>query len=820
MVCTVEFRIPLPFTLTEYRIGQLYMVAKTSLEEKAVEVVENYAYTSESEHAKMTGGQPGQFTFKKMIASAHLPSWLRPLFNDSWCVEERSWNAFPYCKTLFTVPMLGKVEVDLDSMHAIGDCTEPNICNSDNPKRSIQVLDIVTDPLPSNIAVSEISSSKCPDILPLSSSWRDPVSSKVKMTAYKHIKVKCSFPFGLQGRVESFIVKFIKGMVLNGHRKLVSWVDEWYGMSMDELRNFEKDMADKMAADKNPVPATDSATADPQSPAHEETSISSPKGLSGSSNVLLSGYLFKLADGYLTRGWNLRYFVLNKSVLQYFTDAREQKYKESIDLLNATIIYTGEIQDREFTFEVIPVDHRPILLSGVDEQQTRNWFVAIQKAAANMEIPVSPDFSSHFRERENSTTQFENTVDLFEDVSLGLKPICHEISDPLHTGYTCINNQSASNHRIFAKMKKLPTFLTEKNRWILAVAIAGLACIYSLGLILYALCLCLVGLGCLYSSNTLLFVESSYAVCIVPRSMYTVKQWLSDNRNRLHWDSLILSTNTDGSLWMMRNSWFKPVFSSISETKFNHVLTFKSKLHTEIFILLPSNGQNHTKIIFYCKSGSLSFSSVDRIRAISGLFNALEFERIPMWPKINHSKKYMLMLNHGMKIPRRPHANKISPETCKSVFNFCKNFKNSDESSLNEFFADFMKSLPDILCLVYELASGKTKELRYLDDKSKDGKFELNVKLNGKIDGVNWVVAKNDRFSFTFPDLQIVDGNFLGWTGFARIWNSKKRYVISFGENTEINGGLFDIESGNILNQIHGSWLTSVYMDGKLIDYS
>lgn len=59
------------------------------------------------------------------------------------------------------------------------------------------------------------------------------------MCSYK--LVHASFEvWGLQTRVEDFIQKCIRDVLLLGHRQAFTWIDEWYDMSIEDVREYEK----------------------------------------------------------------------------------------------------------------------------------------------------------------------------------------------------------------------------------------------------------------------------------------------------------------------------------------------------------------------------------------------------------------------------------------------------------------------------------------------------------------------------------------------------------------------------------------------------
>lgn len=61
------------------------------------------------------------------------------------------------------------------------------------------------------------------------------------MCSYKLVGVKFEV-WGLQTRVEQFVHKVIRDILLVGHRQAFAWVDEWHAMTLEDVRKFEKQM--------------------------------------------------------------------------------------------------------------------------------------------------------------------------------------------------------------------------------------------------------------------------------------------------------------------------------------------------------------------------------------------------------------------------------------------------------------------------------------------------------------------------------------------------------------------------------------------------
>jgi len=53
--------------------------------------------------------------------------------------------------------------------------------------------------------------------------------------------VNASFEvWGFQTRVEDFVQKCIRDILLLGHRQAFAWIDSWYDMTIEDVRAYEK----------------------------------------------------------------------------------------------------------------------------------------------------------------------------------------------------------------------------------------------------------------------------------------------------------------------------------------------------------------------------------------------------------------------------------------------------------------------------------------------------------------------------------------------------------------------------------------------------
>ncbi|KAG7475883.1 cytoplasmic phosphatidylinositol transfer protein 1-like [Solea senegalensis] len=254
-----EYRICMPLTVDEYRIGQLYMISKHSCEQsgggEGVEVVRNEP-SVHPEHG------PGQLTEKRIYLSSKLPSWAKALVPRFFYVTETAWNFYPYTITGASVSFLSKFSVRIETRFENNNGDNDNVFgDTPTPAEKVSFLDIVSDPIPEKHykTVEDLSlwqSSKT-HRGPLGEGWRD--NHKPIMCSYK--RVQCSFEvYGFQTRTEEFIHKNIRDILLVGHRQAVAWIDEWHGLSLDDVRDYEQTMQEKtnskVKSDLNTGPPT------------------------------------------------------------------------------------------------------------------------------------------------------------------------------------------------------------------------------------------------------------------------------------------------------------------------------------------------------------------------------------------------------------------------------------------------------------------------------------------------------------------------------------------------------------------------------------
>ncbi|KAK9534991.1 hypothetical protein VZT92_007400 [Zoarces viviparus] len=279
-----EYRICMPLTVEEYRIGQLYMISKHSHEQsergEGVEVVQNEPY-EDPEHGS------GQFTEKRIYLNNKLPSWARAVVPKIFYVTEKAWNYYPYtvtalcnhgsvhllaaiiwdhleCKEIqkqysiiFRIhneqkgrgggetecSFLPKFSIHIETKYEDNKGSNDNIFCSEPKEEETEVcfVDICYDEIPErHYKESEdlhYFKSKKTNRGLLEEGWinnQEPI-----MCSYKLVSVKFEV-WGLQTRVEQFVHKVIRDVLLLGHRQAFAWVDEWIDMTMEEVREYER----------------------------------------------------------------------------------------------------------------------------------------------------------------------------------------------------------------------------------------------------------------------------------------------------------------------------------------------------------------------------------------------------------------------------------------------------------------------------------------------------------------------------------------------------------------------------------------------------
>uniref|UniRef100_A0A3Q4BP59 DDHD domain-containing protein n=1 Tax=Mola mola TaxID=94237 RepID=A0A3Q4BP59_MOLML len=312
-----EYRIPMPLSVEEYRIAQLYMIQKKSREESCgegsgVEIMENKPYTDGP-------GGSGQYTHKVYHIGMHIPSWFRAILPKAALrVEEESWNAYPYTRTRYTCPFVEKFSIDIETYYKPDTGNQEDVFNmsaAEKRQRTIDPIDIVTEPIPPHEYKVEEDTRLYMSIKtqrgPLGDDWIEEYNNNPEKTpimcAYKLCKVEFRY-WGMQSKIERFIHDVgLRKVMVRAHRQAWCWQDEWYGLTMEDIRQLELEtqlaLATKMAQFSQAEEATEANGGTP-SPDKDQEVKDAISSIEAEEVVVISGGENLQPRGVLTKQWS------------------------------------------------------------------------------------------------------------------------------------------------------------------------------------------------------------------------------------------------------------------------------------------------------------------------------------------------------------------------------------------------------------------------------------------------------------------------------------------------------------------------------------
>uniref|UniRef100_A0A8R1DNM9 Phosphatidylinositol transfer protein N-terminal domain-containing protein n=1 Tax=Caenorhabditis japonica TaxID=281687 RepID=A0A8R1DNM9_CAEJA len=242
-----EYRIPLPLSVDEFQRGLLYAVSACSRQEtgggEGAEFLKQEDFTSDTIRPGHTVS--GTYTKKIYRLRSKAPWVLQKLLPpEAFEIYEESWNAYPYCKTVLTNPGYMKENFTqiIETIHL------PDNGSSDNPlncrvKREIVWIDITDNAIfgsRNNRSEKDAKTfeADATERGPLEDDWQD--EHDPIMCCYK--LVSCNFKWtGLQRMIERTIHKQYPRVFGLMHRDAYLFMNEWYNMSMDEIREYEEE---------------------------------------------------------------------------------------------------------------------------------------------------------------------------------------------------------------------------------------------------------------------------------------------------------------------------------------------------------------------------------------------------------------------------------------------------------------------------------------------------------------------------------------------------------------------------------------------------
>jgi len=251
MVLTKEYRIPLPFTLEEFRVGHIYMIAKTAKQatdgNDGVELISS----TEFESKKLGKGVYRRRVFH-LGRTWKLPDWSSRIISENVLrVEEETWDCYPYIKTVYTCPLFGTERCKITALTIYKENDRGESDNVHNIKKTstngnidVDVLDISQERLDSKHYKTEedpsLFTSKLTNRAPLPHNWMEKTTPI--MCAYKLVTVQFDY-WGLRSRVEPYVHQIFRNVYLQSHQQVFCWMDEWINKSLTDICLLEEEMS-------------------------------------------------------------------------------------------------------------------------------------------------------------------------------------------------------------------------------------------------------------------------------------------------------------------------------------------------------------------------------------------------------------------------------------------------------------------------------------------------------------------------------------------------------------------------------------------------
>ncbi|CAI9105188.1 OLC1v1004055C1 [Oldenlandia corymbosa var. corymbosa] len=235
----------MPLSLEEYQIAQMYTVMKMQQQSttgtEGVEVLENRPF-EDDEFGK------GQYTLKLYRLQSKVPSWLAAFAPaDALVMQEEAWNSFPRCKSVIKCPYFTRFTLTIETIHKADNGYSENVHGLNKQELAateVEMIDIASDTSDywsyiigrNNIDFSTFQSTRT-SRGPLLAGWQDKCNPV--MTAYKLVTVDVPY-WGFGSRLEQTLLTGERALFLESHRNIFAWIDDWFGLSMEVMRELEQ----------------------------------------------------------------------------------------------------------------------------------------------------------------------------------------------------------------------------------------------------------------------------------------------------------------------------------------------------------------------------------------------------------------------------------------------------------------------------------------------------------------------------------------------------------------------------------------------------
>uniref|UniRef100_A0A1I8IZ45 Phosphatidylinositol transfer protein n=1 Tax=Macrostomum lignano TaxID=282301 RepID=A0A1I8IZ45_9PLAT len=256
---------PMPCSVAEYRLGQIYMIAKHCRQQsqlsEGVRVMLNEPYESPE-----LG--PGRYCEKKIYLGQGPPGLLdQPSVARGW--DFRAGKILqPFSDNKKQCSYIPRLNIQVDTKFVDYQIDIENIFSlsqSDLDRRRVVTIDIAADQLDSRkYRADELVRVHCAafDYRQVHPNTRCVAADLANWGACRFLPgwqsrarplhccyklVRAAFPvWGLQTRVEAYVQdRLVQQLLLHAHRQAAAWMDNWLGLSEDEIRTIESQLFDE-----------------------------------------------------------------------------------------------------------------------------------------------------------------------------------------------------------------------------------------------------------------------------------------------------------------------------------------------------------------------------------------------------------------------------------------------------------------------------------------------------------------------------------------------------------------------------------------------
>lgn len=218
------------------------------------------AASSSHHHAEITKSHlehpvHGQYTHKFYILDSKIPWFVRKLIpRDSTKLHERSWNMYPTVKTVLTNEYFRtNFRIEIDTVVRACPNGEPEFNVHSLTPEQLEKREIVNIDISEPIAECDYKPDEDPTRVRSVKTGRGPLvqNNWVKTCIAAQQPVICCYKlvflefkmFGVQSKCESYLRNMYRQLFTIFHRQIYCWLDKWHGMTMEDVRKIEYELA-------------------------------------------------------------------------------------------------------------------------------------------------------------------------------------------------------------------------------------------------------------------------------------------------------------------------------------------------------------------------------------------------------------------------------------------------------------------------------------------------------------------------------------------------------------------------------------------------